>query len=220
MTELALNFDFSGAIVRTISKSLDDIWFIGKDVAIALGHSNPERAVREYVEPEDKGVTDIVTPGGKQQVTLINEPGVYSLVFASQTEHAKKFKRWVTHEVLPSIRKQGYYSLYSDEDTLKLIMEKVERQLTETSLIPFDQRTTILDKINKTQIKSEIKAKIKEQKYKLIQELWKSDFVSTDATEFMHKLQSICNGDTKLFHKYWDLYNQQKNPKFRGVVMV
>ncbi len=84
-------------------------WFVGKDVAEALGHTNPQRAIREYVDSEDKGVTEIVTPGGEQEMTIINESGLYSLVLSSKLPRAKKFKRWVTSEVLPSIRKNGGY---------------------------------------------------------------------------------------------------------------
>ena len=213
MNELDLTYE--NTTIRTISED-DCTWWALIDVCTILELSNPSR-VAERLDDDERHNFKL---GRQGDAWFVNEPGLYHVILTSRSEKAKPFRRWVTHDVLPSIRKQGYYSLYSDEDTLKLIMEKVERQLTETSLIPFDQRTTILDKINKTQIKSEIKAKIKDQKYKLIQELWKSDFASADTTEFMHKLQSICNGDAKLFHKYWDLYNQQKNPKFRGVVIV
>ncbi len=84
-------------------------WFIGKDVANALGYKNPQEAVREHVDDEDKGVSEILTPGGKQKMPVINESGMYSLIFASKLPTAKQFKRWVTSEVLPSIRKSGMY---------------------------------------------------------------------------------------------------------------
>lgn len=132
MNELMLNFEFGENPVRTITKSVDEIWFVGKDVAIALGHTNPERAIRKFVDDEDKGVTVLVTPGGQQEVTIINEPGVYSLVFASQTENAKQFKRWVTHDVLPSIRKKGYFSLSCRTSSWRLcLMNKLTALWTE-----------------------------------------------------------------------------------------
>lgn len=86
-----------------------DPWFVGKDVATALGYQNPQRAIRDHVDGEDKGVTDMVTPGGKQSISIINESGMYSLIFSSKLPKAKEFKRWVTSEVLPSIRKHGGY---------------------------------------------------------------------------------------------------------------
>ena len=84
-------------------------WFIGKDVAEMLGYSNPQKAIRVHVDEEDKGVNEMDTPGGKQNLTVINESGLYSLILSSKLPNAKKFKRWVTSEVLPSIRKHEVY---------------------------------------------------------------------------------------------------------------
>ncbi len=84
-------------------------WLVGKDVAQALGYREPTKAARERVEPEDRGVSKIDTPSGKQEMTIINESGLYSLVLGSKLPGAKKFKRWVTSEVLPAIRKTGRY---------------------------------------------------------------------------------------------------------------
>ena len=98
--------------IRTLSIA-DEPWFVGKDVAEALGYGNgkaPINAVANHVDPEDKGVTEIMTPGGEQTMTIINESGLYALIFGSKLESAKRFKRWVTSEVLPSIRKTGKFS--------------------------------------------------------------------------------------------------------------
>lgn len=84
-------------------------WFVGKDVAEALGYSNARKAVLVHVDAEDKGVTKWDTPGGTQQMTIINESGLYSLILSSKLPSAKEFKHWVTSEVLPSIRKNGAY---------------------------------------------------------------------------------------------------------------
>ena len=88
--------------IRTVDMN-GEPWFVGKDVAVALGHTNPQRAVRDYVDAEDKGVTENVTPGGKQLMTIINESGMYSMVLSSKLEGAKRFKHWVTSEVLSLI---------------------------------------------------------------------------------------------------------------------
>lgn len=84
-------------------------WLVGKDVATALGYKNPQRAIRDHVEDEDKGMTKTVTPGGEQELQIINESGLYSLILSSKMPKAKAFKRWVTSEVLPAIRKHGAY---------------------------------------------------------------------------------------------------------------
>mgnify|MGYP000394588898 CR=1 FL=1 len=88
-------------------------WFVGRDVAMALGYGKGKslnNAVSKHVDDEDKGVTEMMTPGGKQNVIIINESGLYSLVLSSKLPGAKKFRRWVTSEVLPSIRKTGHYT--------------------------------------------------------------------------------------------------------------
>lgn len=94
--------------VRTVTID-DEPWFVGKDVAQVLGYKNPQEAIRAHVDDEDKGVSEILTPGGKQSVPIINESGLYSLILSSKLPGAKEFKRWVTSEVLPSIRKHGAY---------------------------------------------------------------------------------------------------------------
>lgn len=84
-------------------------WFVGKDVAQALGYSDQAKAIRIHVDEEDKGVDEMATPGGTQIVTIINESGLYSLILSSKLPAAKKFKRWVTAEVLPALRRNGGY---------------------------------------------------------------------------------------------------------------
>ena len=84
-------------------------WFAGKDIAKALGYNNTKDALARHVDSEDKRGSRIPTPSGEQEMTIINESGVYSLIFSSRLEKAKEFKRWVTSVVLPSIRKHGAY---------------------------------------------------------------------------------------------------------------
>lgn len=84
-------------------------YFVAKDIAEILGYANPQKAVRDHVDEEDKGVNEMDTPGGKQSFVVINESGLYSLILSSKLPAAKRFKRWVTSEVLPSIRKHGVF---------------------------------------------------------------------------------------------------------------
>lgn len=99
-------------------------YFIGKEIAEILGYSNPLKAIREHIDEEDKGVNEMVTPGGKQNVIIINESGLYSLIMSSKLHNAKKFKRWVTSEVLPSIRKHGGYIAGQEQMTDEELMAK------------------------------------------------------------------------------------------------
>lgn len=85
-------------------------WFVAKDVAVILGYNNPRDAVRNHVYDDDKDVEKIDTPGGKQKFTIVNESGIYSLIFGSRKTDAKEFKHWVTSEILPSVRKYGFYA--------------------------------------------------------------------------------------------------------------
>lgn len=87
----------------------DEPWFVGKDVASALGYGKERNAIQKYVDKEDALKWGVLTSGGKQDMTIINESGLYALVFGSKLVGAKKFKHWVTSEVLPTIRKTGKY---------------------------------------------------------------------------------------------------------------
>lgn len=103
-------------------------WFVGKDVAEALGYGAGKslaNAVSKHVDEEDKGVTEMMTPGGVQKVIIINESGLYSLVLSSKLPSAKKFKHWVTSEVLPTIRRHGAY----------MTEEALEKAITEPDFL-------------------------------------------------------------------------------------
>ena len=100
-------FNFENQQVRTIEIE-NEPYFVGKDVATILGYSNPQKAVRDHVDEEDKTLNETFTVNGTQPV-LINESGLYSLILSSKLPNAKKFKHWVTKEVLPTIRKHGAY---------------------------------------------------------------------------------------------------------------
>lgn len=96
--------------IRTVQLN-NKTFFVGKDIAEALGYSNARDAISKHVEQEDKGVAKCDTPGGKQDLAVINESGLYALIFGSKLESAKRFKHWVTSDVLPSIRKHGVYAV-------------------------------------------------------------------------------------------------------------
>lgn len=110
MNELQI-FNFDDSEVRTISID-GEPWFVGKDVANVLGYERPTKAVRDHVDVEDKDEVPIQDPIGRMQNTcIINESGLYSLILSSKLKDAKRFKRWVTSEVLPTLRKTGVYQM-------------------------------------------------------------------------------------------------------------
>lgn len=107
MSELAV-FSFEKFSVRTLG-SAETPLFVAIDVATALGYQRARDAVSQHCDPDDIIKTEIETKGGRQTVNCVNESGLYALIFSSKLESAKRFKRWVTNEVLPAIRKQGHY---------------------------------------------------------------------------------------------------------------
>lgn len=108
MSELQVfqNAEFGSVRTATID---GEPYFVGKDVATILGYSNPRDAISKHVDDEDKGVAKCDTLGGRQEILFINESGLYSLILRSQLPAAKRFKHWVTSEVLPAIRRHGMY---------------------------------------------------------------------------------------------------------------
>ncbi|HDP4276233.1 TPA: ORF6C domain-containing protein [Staphylococcus aureus] len=101
-------FNFEELPVRTLEVD-GEPYFIGKDVADILGYANGRDALSKHVDAEDKLTSQIATAGQNRNVTIINESGLYSLIFSSKLENAKRFKRWVTSEVLPTLRRTGTY---------------------------------------------------------------------------------------------------------------
>ncbi len=124
MNEITI-WNYDSVAVRTLEIN-DETWFVGKDVAAALGYVKTENAVAAHVDEEDKTTTLIQGTGSnyKSQTVLINESGVYSLIFGSKLDSAKKFKRWVTSEVLPAIRRRGTYSLPNHQAQVLLAHEQ------------------------------------------------------------------------------------------------
>ena len=130
--------------IRTVGLDGEPL-LVGKDVALALGYTNPQKAIRDHVDDEDKTVNETFSVNGTP-IVLINESGLYSLVLSSKLPGAKKFKRWVTSEVLPSIRKHGAYMtsdtidkmINSPEFGIKLLTalrdEQDKRKALETEL--------------------------------------------------------------------------------------
>ena len=137
-------------------------WFVGKDIAGALGYSDTNKAVAMHVDDDDKKLNDKTSPSfGQRGATLINESGLYSLVLSSKLPEAKEFKRWVTSEVLPSIRKHG---LYATDDTIEQIMNNPEFGIKLLTALKDEREkrkeaegtVAILSHVNKTYTMTEI----------------------------------------------------------------
>lgn len=159
-------FNFHGQQVRTVTIN-NEPYFVGKDVAMNLKYHQPADTIRNHVQPEDKGVYKLSTPGGEQKMTVINESGLYDLVFDASRqsksqevrENARKFRHWVTSEVLPTIRKHGAYmtpakieEVLTDPDTIiklatQLKQEREGRLIAEQKVNELTPKATYYDKV-------------------------------------------------------------------------
>ena len=140
--------------IRTVDLN-GEPWFVGKDIAAALGYGEGKslaNAVAKHVDDVDKGVTEMMTPGGMQKMVIVNESGVYSLIFGSKLEGAVRFKRWVTGEVLPTLRKTGSYTmpkLSKEMQALFLLDDRTQKQearltaLENTMTVDYSQQQTL-----------------------------------------------------------------------------
>lgn len=132
--------------VRSVTIN-EDPWFVGKDIATALGYSNTKDALSRHVDDEDKRGSRIPTSSGTQEMTIINESGIYSMIFGSRLESAKRFKHWVTSEVLPAIRKSGRYgrNTYRIQDApigeVTALLHEVSSFLREMDRVMRDQNS-------------------------------------------------------------------------------
>ncbi len=145
MTDIQIfnNPDFGD--IRTVEID-GEAWFVGKDVAEALGYEKPSDAVRKHVDDDDKGISKMETPSGMQNMTIINESGLYALVFGSKLDSAKKFKKWVTSEVLPAIRKNGSYTMpISTNDKIMLLAQGHMELQQEVDSIKKDMESLKMD---------------------------------------------------------------------------
>ena len=146
--------------IRTVDLN-GEPWFVGKDVAAALGYSNHRKALIDHVDEQDKGVTKCDTLGGSQEVTVINESGLYSLIFGSKLEGAVRFKRWVTSDVLPTLRKTGSYmmpKLSKEMQALFMLDTRTQRQeerltaLENTMTVDYNQQRVLRKAISRAVI--------------------------------------------------------------------
>ena len=148
--------------IRTMTDEKGEPFFVGSDVALRLGYTDPQKAIKMHIDDEDKLTRQIVVSGQKRNIIVINESGLYALILSSKLPQAKAFKRWVTSEVLPQIRKTGGYIPTRDAEgrelsgreileradaivgrTLQLLNEPAEDTLTATQVAKTFNMTTL-----------------------------------------------------------------------------
>lgn len=153
-TEIALSglipFNFNGLPVRALTDERGEPWFVAKDICDVLGIVKSNRSIAN-LDADEKDAHIMSTPGGKQTMAIINEAGFYKLVLRSRKPEASDFQRWVTHEVLPSLRKTGYYSMNQDTDLVamresaRLLLQVIDRQIKlENRMDKYEQKQKVL----------------------------------------------------------------------------
>lgn len=212
-------------------------WFVGKDVATILGYSNPQKALRDHVDEEDRTVNESFTVNGTMGV-LINESGLYSLILSSKLPKAKEFKRWVTSEILPSIRKHGLYATEELEDKIlnnpdflikvltelkeerkqkELLTKKTEEQEKEISeLKPKAEITDILTDYGEAISINQFAAvlfeenNIRTSQNKLFRYLEEKGILCTADHVYHKPMQEVLDKGYMVYKEY---YNRKYNPK-------
>ena len=188
-------FKFHDSDVRTVLID-DEVYFAGKDVAETLGYKDTKNALKQHVYDEDKMGWQITTPSrGNQTVTVINESGVYALVFGSKLPRAKEFKHWVTSEVLPSIRKTGGYKMpTTPEEMIDLLLQNSSNA-------------------NKRIDKAEEQSKKNEKR---ITNLEDNRFLNPNEYGYLNTQVSARVKQVKESHK-WELNREQNNQLYRAI---
>lgn len=186
--------------IRTVTID-NEPWFVGKDVATALGYKNTADAIGKHIDTDDKLISQIAIAGQRRDVVVINESGLYALIFGSKLESAKRFKHWVTSEVLPAIRKTGSYQKpMTTAEQIQLLAlgnqdheERIEK-LENTMTIDYGQQKYISDLVSKVVI--EVLGGKKSNAY----------------DEIGKKVFAECNRDVKT---YFDVNARNNIPKLR-----
>lgn len=189
MNTLQLAFSYESLRVRTVTDDIG-IWFVLRDICDVLGIVD-DKQVYDRLDEDERGRYKTPTPGGLQEMRCVNEPGLYDTIIRSNSDKAKPFRRWITHDVLPSIRKQGYYSLLSDEELIEVITEKQRLD------------NSFLSKIDKTAIKAKLlrESREKAQADSDLLYLCKDKYT---CKEYRVKLKEIWKDDMPGYHKALD----------------
>ncbi|MDI0267213.1 Bro-N domain-containing protein [Clostridioides difficile] len=156
--------------IRTIGID-NEVWFVGKDVAEKLGYKDTSDALKRHIDDEDKRVGEIPTPRGKQNLIMINESGLYSLILSSKLPTAKKFKNWVTKEVLPSIRKTGSFNINRDNIKDVLIPIMLNGMLAGFEQLSIENDKKIDTRFNQIENKLDKKYKKQDKQFQNMKEM-------------------------------------------------
>lgn len=204
MNELAVNFQFNQLSIRTLYVE-QEVWLALIDVCNILELSNPRMVASKLDEDE---VSKFNLRGLEGETWFVNEPGFYHVVLTSRSEKAKPFRRWVTHDVLPSIRKQGFYSMLTDDKLIEVLTERTK------------QNPKYLDCIDKTKIKKEATQAARNEKLEATREVWFKRFTHHEEVDVPKELRRIWAGDMPMYHKYLDKFHADERKDAKGDIVT
>lgn len=202
-----LSYVFQETAVRTVLVDTEP-WFALADVCAVLEIKNSRDVWNRLDDDEKDGVDFIDTIGRTQNMQAVNEPGLYDTIIRSNSKRAKPFRRWVTHEVLPSIRKQGFYSMLTDDKLIEVLTERTK------------QNPKYLDCIDKTKIKKEATQAARNEKLEATREVWFKRFTHHEEVDVPKELRRIWAGDMPMYHKYLDKFHADERKDAKGDIVT
>lgn len=202
-----LSYMFQETAVRTVLIDMEP-WFALADVCAVLEIKNSRDVWNRLDDDEKDGVDFIDTIGRTQNMQAVNEPGLYDTIIRSNSKRAKPFRRWVTHEVLPSIRKQGFYSMLTDDKLIEVLTERTK------------QNPKYLDCIDKTKIKKEATQAVRDEKLEATREVWFKRFTHHEEVDVQKELRRIWAGDMPMYHKYLDKFHADERKDAKGDIVT
>lgn len=202
-----LSYMFQETAVRTVLIDMEP-WFALADVCAVLEIKNSRDVWNRLDDDEKHGVDFIDTIGRTQNMQAVNEPGLYDTIIRSNSKRAKPFRRWVTHEVLPSIRKQGFYSMLTDDKLIEVLTERTK------------QNPKYLDCIDKTKIKKEATQAVRDEKLEATREVWFKRFTHHEEVDVPKELRRIWAGDMPMYHKYLDKFHADERKDAKGDIVT
>lgn len=202
-----LSYVFQETSIRTVLVDTEP-WFALADVCAVLEIKNSRDVWNRLDDDEKDGVDFIDTIGRTQNMQAVNEPGLYDTIIRSNSKRAKPFRRWVTHEVLPSIRKQGFYSMLTDDKLIEVLTERTK------------QNPKYLDCIDKTKIKKEATQAVRDEKLEATREIWFKRFTHHEDVDVQKELRRIWAGDRPMYHKYLDKFHVDERKDAKGDIVT
>ena len=185
---------FENEEVRTTLDEQGEAWFASGDVLNVLGYvkGNQSRAIQTKVDEDDRSIMEMDTPSGKQNVSVINECGLYSLILSSKKPEARIFKKWVTHEVLPEIRKKGFYSRLEPEQLIPMLIEMQKDD------------PDYMNSFNKNSIRNEAKKQLREERTPKAEAIVEKHLADRNSSACFTELRKLWVGDNEMFNRYLD----------------